>query len=107
MNYNLAGTETAIDKNNQKVQVFPIDKFIAILSNEFNFVKSGNLDYRLLIDRFTRMYGSNALMAVEHFYSFINMLECSNLKVGLFNDMMIDNVSSVYVDDINKIILSI
>jgi len=95
-----------VNVGSNKVKVFPIDIFVEILSIEFPYVKSGKFESRTLQERWCSMYGPNSLFAVEHFFSFMNMLITSTMRIGYFSDILIEKAAGVYVDNFYKIILT-
>jgi hypothetical protein len=107
MRYETTSKHTGVDIKGKQVKIYPIDVFIGILSEEFSFIKSGKMDFRLLLGRYTSMYGANSVLAIEHFFSFFAMMEMATMKINFYNDMMIDNAAGVYIDEINKIIANI
>lgn len=87
-----------------KNDLYPIDKYLNIISEEFTYIKNGKIKFRNVLNRYTSMYGQNSVLTLEHSSSFINMLLASTLKIGLYNDLMIDKNLGVYIDELYKII---
>jgi len=52
------------------------------------------------------MYGQNSVFAIEHFFSFLTMLQLAHLRIGMYNDSQLDQFAKTYVNDIEKIIVS-
>lgn len=104
MRPSVIGNRKGKDEKGRDVQVFPIDVFLAILTEEFPILKNGKFEYRNLVQRFTTMYGANSVLAIEHFFSFLSMIEMSHMKIEYYNDMGIDNACATYVNDINSLI---
>jgi hypothetical protein len=84
-----------------------IDDFFNTLKATFPYLRSDSLKYRNFDFQFCKMYGQNAVFAIEHLFSFVNMLFMSNMRIGMFNDRMIDDVGSRYVDQLEEIIAEI
>jgi hypothetical protein len=93
------------DSNGKMVKLYPIDVFLSILKNEFNILKVGNIEYRNLSAKWTQMYGQNSILAIEHCFSFITMIKSACMKVGLYTDLMIENMIGIYIDELDKSIL--
>jgi hypothetical protein len=77
------------------------------IENEFDYIRKGSIKYRNLILMYTKMYGQNSMFAVEHFFSFFNMIEMANMRIGMYNDMAIDQLAKTYVKDLETILLSV
>ncbi len=99
--------KSAVTEDMGKVKVFPVDNFFAILNNELSTTDKNRLDYRSVTAKFVSMYGANALLAIEHSVSFLLMMFGASMKVGLYNDLSIDNAVGTYLTDIEKTIISI
>lgn len=91
---------------NEKERIYPIDKFVNILTLEFPYIKSGKVQTRTIFDRYMSMYGANSLLAVEHGFSFINMIMTATMRINLFTDLLIEKAAGSYVDNLQKIILA-
>lgn len=79
----------------------------SIIEREFKHAKAGAITLRTVQDKFIRTYGSGALFAIEHFQSFLNMVQMADLGVGLYNDKMIrDRVPKILIDGVNQVLLS-
>ena len=68
-----------------------------IISKEFEEMRTGKIERRNITDRYISMYGQNALTAIEHCESFINMILTSEFKTGLYID---NNIYNIAKDDI-------
>jgi len=90
-----------------KTKIYPIDIFVNILSAEFPYIKSGRMEARTLLERYSTMYGQNSAFAVEHFFSFINMIFTSDLKVNLYTDLLIQKAAETYTEDLHKMVLQL
>lgn len=86
--------------SNNGVPVYPIDIYVELLKSEFEEMRTGKIEYRSILDRFTSMYGQNSMTSIEHCESFINMIITSEMKCGIYNDRGIFDIAK---DDIKTI----
>ena len=92
---------------NQKEKPKPIDIFVTILSKEFSDMRREPLSYRNISYEYTKRYGQNAILALEHAESFINMLLQADVKTGMYNDLIIKNYLDPFVPVLVQIIQDI
>jgi hypothetical protein len=92
-------------KNDEK-DIFPVDVYLGILNEEFPFIKSGHMEFRTLTAQFCNLYGGNAILALEHCGSFINMIKTAVMRVGLYKDLLIEKNAGSYVDELDKLLAS-
>jgi len=79
-----------------------VDDFFKYLSEAFPFLRSNAFKYRNVVFLYTKMYGQNAVFAIENLFSFVNMILTASMRIGIFNDRMIDNIAGRYVDDVER-----
>jgi hypothetical protein len=96
--------ETQCKTFDENLTMKTIEDLIKAISREFTFIRKDSIQYRNLVLMYTRMYGQNSIFAIEHFGSFLNMIELSALRLGMFNDLVIDQVSKTYVKNIETIL---
>ena len=87
--------------------IYPIDVLMQIIPYEFTFIDREEISYRNILSRYTDIYGSNALFAIEHLFTFLNMLQLGVLHVGLFSDSRVDRISGNYVPNLEKILATV
>ena len=83
--------------SNSKDKPKPIDVFVTILSKEFADMRREPMTYRTISYEFTRRYGPNSVLALEHAESFINMLLQVDVKSGLYSDLIIKNYLEPFI----------
>lgn len=101
---NISMRSDDVTKENKQITddtIFPFDIYISILAKEFEEMRSGKIERRTITDRYISMYGQNAITALEHCESFINMIMTSELKSGLYID---NNIHDITKDDVKVII---
>jgi hypothetical protein len=84
-----------------------IADFIRCFEHEFDFIKKGSLGEAALLQMYTKMYGSRAIFAVEHFFSFWTMILMGNHRIGLYNDLFVDGMAKNYLKDLLIIMASV
>lgn len=91
-----------------KLEMKNINDLIMVLENEFNFIRKGSISPRSIVSKSMTKYGSASFMSLEHFQSFLNMIQNAHLLSNMYNDKSIRNDSPIrLVQDINQILLSI
>ena len=104
-------SQQGIDKNfainTKDKKPTSIDIFISIISKEFSDMRRDPLQYRGILDIFTRRYGSNSALAIEHGESFLNMVITSTLKTGFYNDLAVNQQTEPFMADLFKCIIDI
>ena len=73
---------------------------IKLIDDTFFKTSKKKLEYRNLVNMFTKYYGVNSLFAIEHGFSFINMCILSKTNIKLYNDRMIRDVSKAQITNI-------
>jgi hypothetical protein len=53
------------------------------------------------------MYGSNSLFAIEHFFSFFNMLVTATMRINMYTDLLIEKGAGPYVNDLLKLVVTV
>lgn len=86
--------------SNNGIPVYPVDIYVELLKSEFDEMRTGKIEYRSILDRFTSMYGQNSMTSIEHCESFVNMILTSELKCGIYNDRGIYDIAK---DDVKTI----
>ncbi len=90
------------------VKMSKFDDFISAFMREFPFIRQGSVTLRLIIGKTIKQYGAGAMFTLEHFQSFLNMIQCVGLRSGMYNDAMIAKiVPSNLIKDVDKILLLI
>lgn len=81
-----------------------LDSFFQLMAEKFPYLRSDAFKYRNIVFVYTKMYGQNAVFAIENMFAFVNMVLMANMRIGVYNDAIIDNVAGRYVDDLEKML---
>lgn len=81
-----------------------VDQFVELLKDKFPYLRKESVTFKTLVTQFTSMYGSNAVFALEQPFAFAHMIFMSNMRIGMYNDRVIDNVGGKYVEDLEKML---
>ena len=87
----------------KKNDIYPIDKFIMVVKNQFSTL-GDKLNYRELLSWYTNMYGQNSIIALEDSSSFIQMMQLVNLRLNLYKDLLIEQSIKKTLPEIPKIL---
>jgi hypothetical protein len=83
------------------------DVFIKALEKEFPYIRPGTITLRTLSYQFDSLYGDNALFALEHFQSFINMIINAYIGTNLYSDLLIKKaIASNLIGNIEQAFLA-
>lgn len=63
-----------------------VDDFFVAIEKEFPFVKEGTINLRTLSTAVVEKYGNTAIFSIEHFQSFINMIQHVSLASRIYKD---------------------
>lgn len=87
----------------KKQDIYPIDKFINVVKNQF-VTLGDKLNYRDLLSWYTNMYGQNSIIALEDSSSFIQMMQFVNLRLNLYKDLLIEQSIKKVLPEIPKLL---
>lgn len=80
--------------------------FLKILEHEFSFIKKGSIDLRALETTVVMRFGQPAILFLEHFQSFINMIESVDLMGRIYKDKYTKNqFRPTDIANLNQILL--
>jgi hypothetical protein len=92
----------------EQIVMKDINDFIKSFEIEFPFVKKQQLTLRSLVNAVSGAYSSTAMFAIEHFGSFLNMIESVNAHSGLYKDQaIIKRMNAPLIKNVEKILLLI
>ena len=75
---------------------------------EFPFVKRSEVTLRAIVAGVMRTYGTSAMFVVEHFQSFLNMIESVSARSMLYRDDVISKtIPSTLIKNVEKTLLLI
>lgn len=98
--------ETNCKLINESLVMKDMNDFIRIVEEEFEYIRKGSITYRNLLLMFNKMYGQNSFFAMEHFFSFLTMVQQSSMRIGMYADAQLDNVVKPYLKDIETLIMT-
>lgn len=79
-----------------------LDSFFQLLAEKFPYLRGDAFKFRNIVFIYTKMYGQNSVFAIENMFSFVNMILMANMRIGVYNDGIIDNTAGRYVDNLEK-----
>ena len=95
-----------LNSNSFKMNSF--DDFISLFMVEFPYIKSGTVTLRAIVGDMIKLYGSGAMFALEHFQSFLNLIECVGLRSNMYRDDIISKtIPSTVIKNVDKTLLLI
>ena len=84
-----------------------MELFFKMLGDKFTYLRSESFKYHNVVLLYTKMYGQNAVFAIENLFSFVNMILMASMRIGMYNDQMIDKIAGKYVDDVEKMLAEV
>ena len=93
-------------KEEAEKDIYPIDKFISVLQDQFSTL-GDKINYRDLLSWYTNMYGQNAVLAIEDSCSFIQMMQLVDLKCNFYKDLLIEQAIKKSLTEVPKILAQI
>lgn len=81
------------------------DDFVQSLRTEFPFINMKDFELRATVSAYTRLCGPASFFAIEHFQSFLNMVQNVALKTGIFFDWNLSKMLTPNMTgEVNKIL---
>lgn len=78
-----------MDGVNFEANVFPIDNFCKVITQEFDFIDEKHFNFSILLMNFVKRMNQNSQFCLDSATAFITMLVLGMGSIGLYNDMMI------------------
>ena len=92
----------------EKLKMKDFNEFLECFLVEFPFVKRSEVTLRGVVAGVMKTYGSSAMFIVEHFQSFLNMIESVSTRSMLYRDDVISKtIPSTLIKNVEKILLLI
>lgn len=91
-----------------KLAMKDFNDFLECFMIEFPFVKRSEVTLRAIVAGVMRTYGTSAMFVVEHFQSFLNMIESVSARSMLYRDDVISKtIPSTLIKNVEKTLLLI
>ena len=92
----------------EKLKMKDFNDFIECFLVEFPFVKRTEVSLRAVVGGVMKTYGTSAMFIVEHFQSFLNMIESVSTHSMLYRDDVINKtIPTTLIKNVEKILLLI
>ena len=88
--------QNSINVRNDTLKMDNINELLSLITEEFNFIDKEKFSYRTLIYSFNRMFGPNSSLAVEHGFSFLNMILTARFNLRFYTDKAVNLKSERY-----------
>lgn len=105
--------KVSIGKNSRafaagKLEMKDFNDFIESFLVEFPFVKRSTVTIHAIVGGVMKTYGSSAMFVVEHFQSFLNMIESVSTRSMLYrDDIVCKTIPTTLIKNVDKILLLI
>jgi hypothetical protein len=91
----------------KELKMEKFDDVIQLLEVYIENLRPGQITYRSISRQYARMYGVNAVWAIESLTIFFQMIQMANIWLGLYQDKSIQVQSAAYYKDLEKLISTV